>query len=292
MRVIEPRQTKTTKRTVRRRMPRPRKLFIVGVSVFVLLGLAAWWSDLYPDKSLAGYFFDTKDTSVETKTPNKQLISYTPDAFSDLYTTFDYPNTQDIPAPPSITGNVLADERIRAIAEKRGYSLRSVPVARLVKTDEPDISGEDLLQPLALGAWQELKASAKASELPLRLQSAYRSVESQRQLFVNELVASAAYTADIANSLADAKVNQILTKTAPPGYSRHHTGYAIDLACYPGGVFMAFDTSPCNTWLSANNYENAKKHGWIPSYPTGASNQGPDPEPWEYVWVGVDRLTN
>ncbi len=290
MRVIEPRQTKSTKRTPLR-MPRPRKLLIVGVSVFILLGLAAWWSDLYPDKSLASYFIKDKDTPLDTKTSDAQLMTYTTDGFSDLYSTF-YPNTQEITVPPAITGNVLADERIRTTAEKRGYSLRSIPVATITKTDEPDLSGDDLLQPLALGAWQDLKATAKAAGVPLRLQSAYRSVEYQRQLFVNELAAAAAYTTDIANGLVDAKIDRILATTAPPGYSRHHTGYAIDLACYPGGVFMTFAKSPCHTWLSSNNYENAKKHGWIPSYPAGANHQGPEPEPWEYVWVGVDRLTN
>lgn len=291
MRVIEPRQTKTAKRMTWH-FSRPRKLFIMGISMFVLLGVAAWWSDLYPDKSLSAVLFNDEDRQVETKTSNTDLITYTPEGFSDIYSTFDYPNTKEITVPQPITGNVLADERIRTIAEKRGFSLRSIPVARIVKTDEPDLEGDDLLQPLALSAWQDLKISAKRAGVPLRLQSAYRSVEYQRELFVNELVKSAAYTTDIANGLVDAKIDRILTTTAPPGYSRHHTGYAIDLACYPGGVFIAFTKSPCDTWLSANNYENAKKHGWIPSYPSGLTKQGPEPESWEYVWVGLDRLTN
>ncbi len=291
MRVIEPRQTKPTKRTSRR-MPRPRKLMIVGVSVFVLLGIGAWWSDLYPEKSLSSYFFKSTDIAVETKTPDTQLVAYTSSGFSDLYSTFDYPNTQQITVQPTITGNVLADERIKTIAEKRGYRLQSTPVARITKTDEPDLSGDDLLQPLALGGWQDLKAAAKLAGVALRLQSAYRSLEYQRRLFLNDLSENATYATDIANGLVDDKVDRILATTAPPGYSRHHTGYAIDLACYPGGVFVTFATSPCNTWLSANNYENAKKHGWIPSYPVGTAHQGPEPEPWEYVWVGKDRLTN
>jgi LAS superfamily LD-carboxypeptidase LdcB len=63
----------------------------------------------------------------------------------------------------------------------------------------------------------------------------------------------------------------------------------MDLAC--GGVGLySFKTTSCYAWLSKNNFENAKKYGWVPSYPEEASQQGPEPEAWEYIWVGTQSL--
>src|SRR5690606_25521512 len=38
------------------------------------------------------------------------------------------------------------------------------------------------------------------------------------------------------------------------------------------------------------NYANAKRFGFIPSYPPDGGKQGPEPEPWEFVWVGVEVI--
>ncbi len=42
--------------------------------------------------------------------------------------------------------------------------------------------------------------------------------------------------------------------------------------------------------MAADNYRVAKQFGFIPSYPSGAGAQGPEPEPWEYVYVGVKAI--
>jgi LAS superfamily LD-carboxypeptidase LdcB len=78
--------------------------------------------------------------------------------------------------------------------------------------------------------------------------------------------------------------------TAVPGYSRHHTGYTVDIAC-ENQTTLSFIYTVCFKWLSQNNYERTKKFGWIPSYPEEAVLQGPEPESWEYVWVGIDAVT-
>jgi LAS superfamily LD-carboxypeptidase LdcB len=94
----------------------------------------------------------------------------------------------------------------------------------------------------------------------------------------------------IASGRYDAQVSQVLAMTAIPGYSRHHTGYTVDIAC-KNNPNASFVYTVCFQWLNADNYKNAKTYGWIPSYPDGAGQQGPDREPWEYVWVGVDAVT-
>jgi len=83
-----------------------------------------------------------------------------------------------------------------------------------------------------------------------------------------------------------------LAKHSIPGYSKHHTGYTVDLGCRENGILKkysgpkGFATSKCFVWLKKNNYHNAKRFGFIPSYPKGPKKQGPNPESWEYVWMG------
>lgn len=265
-----------------------------GVLVgFVLLAGFAWWIDAQPERTLWNVVTgkDSKQDAAAA-TPEKAIQNFTAEEFKNLYDTFAYPNTEEIQVVPSITGDPAADRRMNEIAERRGYELRSVPVAPINKTGEKNLEGDDLLQPLALAAWQDLKQRAETDGIPLRLLSGYRSIEYQRKLFLERLQGAGAYTADIANGLADAKVERVLTNAAPPGYSRHHTGYTIDLACYPNNSFVAFKNSSCFSWIKANNYQIAKETGWIPSYPDGANQQGPEPEPWEYVWVGQDAVKN
>ena len=42
--------------------------------------------------------------------------------------------------------------------------------------------------------------------------------------------------------------------------------------------------------MSADNYAAAKVFGFVPSYPVGATAIGPDPEPWEFTYVGVHNI--
>ncbi len=211
------------------------------------------------------------------------------DQFQRLYESIAYPNTQPIQDLPKITSNSAADSRIRTIAESRGYTLRNVPVLPIVKTNAPNVKEDDLLQPKAYTAWLVLKGLAKKDHVPLALNSGYRSIDLQRDLFLSRLNATGANVNAIASGNADATVVKVLGMTAPPGYSRHHTGYTVDLIC-DDGVGRAFEYTDCYKWLKANNYDKAKRAGWIPSYPENTDEQGPEPEPWEYVWVGVGQL--
>lgn len=293
MRVIEPRHMPAPKQP-RKKLSRLQKFILAGAVFVLILGFVAWWGDGHPESSVTSLIEKvarTEDKQVK-EAPKTTIQNFSAEAFKDLYNTFAYPNTQEITEPPAITGNPEADQRIQELAEARGYALRSVPVSPISKTNEPQLDSDDLLQPLALSGWQDFELAAQRAGIPLKLLSGYRSVEYQRDLFTQRLAAAGAYTADIANGIADAKVQKVLATTAPPGYSRHHTGYTIDLSCHPGGQFVVFKTSACFDWIKAENYKIAKRYGWIPSYPDGTDTQGPEPEPWEYVWVGVESLKN
>ena len=118
--------------------------------------------------------------------------------------------------------------------------------------------------------------------------SGFRSVELQRSIFVDRLttVVGAPLTSDRTSATA---IDEVLDSHAPPGFSKHQTGNAIDLAV-PGANLEQFRQSDAFAWLSVNNYENARRFGFVPSYPDGVTGLGPQPEPWEWLWVGTDVL--
>ena len=293
MRVINHKQF-TSKETVKIRKRSYLKIFSFIVFICMICGgFYAWTANKPPENTaLRPNKVGNNQTSnaqvvVEDKS-NKPFRQFTGQEFKDLYYSVAYPNTQQITTPISITGNDEADARIRRFAEERGYKQTSLPQGAIVKIDEPRLNGDDLLQPLAAVGWKSLKAAAEKDNINLTITSAYRSPQWQRELFNSRLLINGITPLQVGAGIQDRAVAATLEQAAVPGYSRHHTGYTVDLWCDDGsGVFL---NSSCFSWLKADNYLKAKESGWIPSYPEGADSQGPEPEPWEYVWVGVDNL--
>ena len=211
------------------------------------------------------------------------LIVFSDNEYKIFYDNLLLPNLLKVENPPVISGNDIADARIRKIAEDRGYRLRSSPSVEL-KTVEGY-----LLQEQIASSWKSLKAEAAAKGLNMSIVSGYRSVEDQRNLFLQRLSATGVSIESVASGKSDKEVDKVLVTTSIPGYSKHHTGYTIDILC-SGYAFENFKNSPCNDLMIADNYAVAKENGFIPSYPPAADAQGPNPEAWEYVWVGTDLL--
>ena len=181
------------------------------------------------------------------------------------------------PSPiPVITGNAAADRRIVRLATERGYRPRGDPLDALGW-----YQGRQLHQ-RAIDDLVALQAAMRAEVgVSLSVTSAYRSQSTKRGLFLRRLPSASA----IAAGGADGAVDSVLRWVAPPGFSKHQTGYAIDVAS--GGVGgLGFASTTAYRWLSADRYANAMRFGWIPSYPPDAVAQGPNPEPWEWVWIG------
>lgn len=65
---------------------------------------------------------------------------------------------------------------------------------------------------------------------------------------------------------------------APPHYSEHHTGLAVDINWRDGAIT---EGSPAHNWLIAN----AGKYGFVNSFPRGNA-QGIKPEPWHWRFQG------
>jgi D-alanyl-D-alanine carboxypeptidase len=72
-------------------------------------------------------------------------------------------------------------------------------------------------------------------------------------------------------------IETIFRYVAPPGYSEHHTGRALDLS--PGGV--RFAETETYRWLR----ENAEKYGFVESIPNDSAS-GEDWEPWHWYYNG------
>lgn len=283
MRVIDPRNNNPPINR-KKKIPKSSLLFI---GLLVLLGVAFMIfrsnsSDLAVDDKpleLNQVQDNTEADDIEPELPNE----FSGNEFRLLYDNLLLPNTEKINTPPIISGNDIADARIRQLAETRGYKIRSTPSVPL-----PSIDGFQL-QEAVHQPWKNLQKSASNDGLSITIVSAYRSIESQKNLFVQRLQTEGVSLVDVANGIADDEITKVLTTTSIPGYSKHHSGYTVDFLC-AGWIFEDFEKSDCNKWLVANNYENAKEFGFIPSYPVDADLQGPDPEAWEYVYVGTEIL--
>lgn len=206
---------------------------------------------------------------------DQEFPVYTGDQFRELYDhAVEHVLGNLVPPgePHPVTGDDELDARIWAIALERGYLMRPEAGPHLGSADGVP------MQPEAAEAWLELKAEARAAGHGFIVSSAYRSPASQRTQFNSKL-----------RGTTDEAIDAALTWYSIPGTSKHHGGYALDFR-YADGTFGEFRDTPDYAWLAADNFYNAKRFGFIPSYPDDVSEQGPNPEPWEFVWVGVDLI--
>lgn len=292
MRVVEPKYA-TRKQKIKKT---PRRAYILMALLVISLGI--FWVHTDKEEKIANQVLsgdkqdaksdtnqtvtsDTDDKVEEKKEPSLRIFS--DNEFKVFYDNLLLSGLARVENSPEITGNEIADIRIRKLAEERGYRLRSVPTVDLA-----NLEGQRV-QPKVVSSWKSLKAAAAREGLKISIVSGYRSVADQRALFNSRLNAAGANAQTVADGDADAIVNKVLITSSIPGYSKHHTGYTIDLLC-SGFGFEDFKNSTCNTWLAKDNYKIAKENGFIPSYPPLADIQGPDPEAWEYVWVGTEFL--
>jgi len=211
-------------------------------------------------------------------------IQFTGEDFKKLYDNYEYEHVGSIDTAPEITGNEQADAHIRSIAESRGYKLRPEATEVYLKST----LGQKL-QSKAKDDFLRLQAAGnKALESEFILASGYRPIERQREIFLKSIEGIS--STKIISGEADEEINDILITRSIPGYSKHHTGYTVDIGCGNYLLDYSFADTECFDWLAENNYENAKRFGFIPSYPENSGKQGPEPEPWEYVWVGEEVL--
>lgn len=99
---------------------------------------------------------------------------------------------------------------------------------------------EQFLHPAAARAWQEMRDSAANAGVALQVVSAFRGRDYQAGLIQAKLDRGG-------------KIDQILTVSAAPGFSEHHSGRALDLKA-PGSAVLEedFAKTAAYRWLKAN----------------------------------------
>jgi D-alanyl-D-alanine carboxypeptidase len=190
---------------------------------------------------------------------------------------------QAAPAPIEPLENTAPQIMGKAIALFNGEQqpaslLNHLPYSEASRAELKPVSpdGQILLQQAAAAKFQQMVAAAKADGIILAPLSGFRSMAEQERIFFE----------------VKAKRGQDPEKraevSAPPGYSEHHTGYAIDIG--DGNrpatdLQTSFDTTAAYRWLK----QNAAFYSFELSFPKN-NPMGVSYEPWHWRFVG-DRAS-
>jgi len=166
------------------------------------------------------------------------------------------PPVQGLNARPGLDGRLLGH-----------FPYAEVPASELVAI-APGVQ----LQVDAAEALQAMQRAATADGVDLRVLSAFRSIALQKHLFFD------------VKSERNQSAQERAMVSAPPGYSEHSTGYAVDLGDgrEPGtNLSRSFETTAAYGWLRAN----ANRFHFHLSFPDG-NPQGVSYEPWHWRFEG------
>lgn len=164
-----------------------------------------------------------------------------------------------------ITSDLLAARNFRECAEAEC----------LVVAETSDNGREYLLTGAAATAWRKLKAAAENDGVTLFIVSAFRSVARQADIIRRKLDAGLS-------------IEEILAYLAPPGFSEHHSGRAVDIST-PGSApaEVEFEQTAAFSWLM----QHANRFGFYLSYPEG-NVAGYQYEPWHWCFHNQSTLSN
>ena len=177
-------------------------------------------------------------------------------------------------APPKASVTIMPQLRALGIALDYGKK-RELPVvpepSHLVSAGSDRFQRTIWLNPDARSAWLAMQATALKAGVHFEIVSAFRSQRYQADLLRRKLKRGE-------------QISDILTVSAAPGFSEHHSGCAIDLA-EPGAVPLveAFADSAAFLWLQ----ENARRFGFIMSFPP-ENRHGVLYEPWHWCYQPRD----
>lgn len=156
-----------------------------------------------------------------------------------------------------------------ALVEGRGL----VPYGEAATLEVAEVGAdgrEHRLCPEAAASWKAMKVAARGDGVDLFIVSAYRSVARQQEIILAKLARGAS-------------LEEVLRVSAPPGYSEHHTGRAVDIGT-PGSppLELEFAESEAFRWLM----RRAREFDFVMSYPEG-NTTGYAYEPWHWCHRSV-----
>lgn len=191
-----------------------------------------------------------------------------------------YATAQRIDVPPPTTPTVVPSpsplqhsiQSLRRVTKYGHFPYRQADPKSLLVVG--DYGGRiEKLSPEASAAWKSMVSAARRQGVYIVPISAFRSLETQTWLF-RDRARRRGSEAAAARSVA------------PPGYSEHHTGYAIDVG---DGRVPGADISPsfANTAAFRWMQKNAQTYGFEISFPPN-NKQNVMYEPWHWRYIGTD----
>ena len=173
----------------------------------------------------------------------------------------------------------VTDERYLVVVNKKSTIDRSYKPEKLVpvKDTHKDIELSETAEKALEAMFIEMR---KEGFKNIFVTSAYRSYDYQNHLFYNVYIPQ-----EQATGLSYEKAKEkVLTYSALPGTSEHHTGLCVDLMTSSmTELDESFADDPVYPWL----LENAWKFGFVLRYPADkVDTTGYSFEPWHYRFVG------
>lgn len=144
--------------------------------------------------------------------------------------------------------------------------------ASLVYPDVTYVNRQPMRPEVAQALVAMFQAGKAEAGLDFSVQSAYRSFESQTNVYDDDVARHGQAYAD--------------TDTARPGHSEHQTGLAVDISAVPAKCSLdaCFAQTPQGEWLAAN----AWRFGFVLRYPADkVPVTGFTFEPWHFRYVGA-----
>jgi zinc D-Ala-D-Ala carboxypeptidase len=264
---IEKAFSQPIKPTKRRRGPWVSLLVLAG-----LIGLAGWqWSRfsagfLTVKEAIAAVdvFQPPSSGPSTTKNPNRSAPEAPPEVTPEV--TPEASKTEVPQSEARANSELETRNRPETLLNHRRYD--EAPQESLVPLSP---NSEVKLQPAAQASVNAMVAKAQAEGVQLGVASGFRSIEDQNYLYF-EVKAERGESAQKRAAVS-----------APPGYSEHHTGYAVDLmdeSRPQTHLEESFETTPTYQWLK----QNAAFFNFEMSFPkNNESNVAYEPWHWRYV---------
>ncbi len=171
--------------------------------------------------------------------------------------------TKKSPSNGSVKSQTPQDEILGHLAYKEA------PKSELVRIPG---NKQIIMRKAAAKQFQAMAEAAKKQGVNLVPISGFRTIEQQKALFFG------------VSAQRNQRPAQRAAVSAPPNYSEHHTGYAVDIGdgkVPATNLSTNFEKTPAFQWLSAN----AARYSFELSFPKGNS-QGVSYEPWHWRFVG------
>jgi D-alanyl-D-alanine carboxypeptidase len=171
-------------------------------------------------------------------------------------------------------------DRVRAILAALQIPLESIAARSLVFHPEAvdlvvaetgENGKEHCLVPSAASSWRAMKTSASTDGVVIRIVSGFRTIDRQAEIV----------RAKMEKGLS---LESILCVSAPPGYSEHHSGRAIDVTTDDvRPLEQEFAHTDAFRWLS----RNADRFGFVLSFPPN-NRYGYAYEPWHWCFEAAE----